>query len=147
MNLPLPTVSICQKAFGGGALRQVAAAVIIEEGRLFIARRAPGEKLAGCWELPGGKLEDDETPQRCVERELIEELGMSARADGVLASSIHTYEHGAFEVLAVSTTRCSTFRLTVHDQRAWVKSADIESYDLAPADIELVAALSAIGVF
>lgn len=128
-------------------MRQVAAAVIVEEGRLFIARRAPNEELAGCWELPGGKLEAGETPQRCLERELSEELGMLTRAAGVLASSIHTYDHGEFEVLAVSATRCSPFRLTVHDQSAWVSSAEIESYDLAPADIDLVAALSALGVF
>jgi len=55
-------------------LRQVTAAVIIEDGLLFLARRGPVERLSGLWELPGGKLEPGETLQQCLERELLEEL-------------------------------------------------------------------------
>ncbi|MEX6501702.1 NUDIX domain-containing protein [Pseudomonas zhanjiangensis] len=49
--------------------RQVAAAVVHLDGKILITRRAPGKKLAGMWEFPGGKLEHEETPQTCITRE------------------------------------------------------------------------------
>ena len=51
-------------------MTQVAAAVIFQNGKILVTRRGPGEKHAGCWEFPGGKLEASETFQQCIEREL-----------------------------------------------------------------------------
>ncbi|WP_459702644.1 NUDIX domain-containing protein [Stutzerimonas marianensis] len=45
---------------------RVAAAVVYRDGNILITRLAPGEKLAGMWEFPGGKLESEETPQSCI---------------------------------------------------------------------------------
>ena len=122
-------------------MRQVTAAVIIEDGRLFLARRPPGDPLAGLWELPGGKIEPGETPQECSVRELLEELDMTSSAGEVVAKAVYHYEHGSFEILAVETTRVSPFQLNVHDQCAWVALADIADYELAPADVLLLAQL------
>ncbi|RXS73174.1 (deoxy)nucleoside triphosphate pyrophosphohydrolase [Streptomyces sp. TM32] len=55
-------------------------AAVCERGRLLAARRSAPPALAGRWELPGGKVEDDETPERALERELREELGVEAAA-------------------------------------------------------------------
>lgn len=122
-------------------MKQVAAAVIIENGKLLLARRAPGEKLAGYWELPGGKLEPGETPQQCLERELLEELEMAATAGDVLARTLHHYEHGSFEMLAVSATRQSGYATSVHDEVRWVSREELPALQLAPADVGLIAAL------
>lgn len=119
-------------------MRQVTAAVIIEDGRLLLARRPPGDPLAGLWELPGGKIEPGETPQACLARELQEELAMTAAAGSVVARTIYHYEHGSFEVLAIEATRLSGFQLCVHDQCAWVALTDMAKYELAPADALLV---------
>ena len=119
-------------------MRQVTAAVIIEDRRLFLARRPPGDPLAGLWELPGGKIEPGETPQACLVRELQEELEMTATAGIVVAQAVYHYEHGSFEMLAIEATRLSAFQLQVHDQCAWVSLADIADYELAPADVLLV---------
>ncbi|MRR38434.1 NUDIX domain-containing protein, partial [bacterium] len=118
--------------------RRVAAAVIIEDGRLMLARRLPGDRLAGLWELPGGKIEPGETPQQCLERELLEELGLSSQADELLATTTYHYEHGSFEMLALRTTRSSEVELLAHDAVAWVRREDLATHPLAPADIELV---------
>lgn len=123
-------------------MRQVTAAVIVEDGRLFLARRPPGDPLAGLWELPGGKIEPGETPQECLERELLEELEMTATAGGIVAQTVYHYGHGSFEMLALETRRCSGFRLQVHDQCAWVPPGELPAYDLAPADIILIAQLT-----
>ena len=55
-------------------MKIVAAAIIIKDNRILIARSAPGENLAGLWKFLGGKLEEGETLQKCLERELEEEF-------------------------------------------------------------------------
>lgn len=53
----------------------VAAAVIIKDGRVLLASR-PADKPPVAWEFPGGKLEAGETPFDAVKRELMEELSL-----------------------------------------------------------------------
>lgn len=128
-------------------MRQVTAAVIIEDGRLLLARRAPGEKLAGMWELPGGKVESGESPQECLQRELLEELSMTAEVGDVIASTVYHYDHGSFEMLAIEAWRTSAYHLSVHDQARLVGRAELESLTLAPADIALVWQIAQSGRF
>jgi len=53
--------------------------IIRKNGSVLLARRSPREKLAGFWEFPGGKVENGETPEECLARELDEELGILTR--------------------------------------------------------------------
>ena len=53
-------------------MKHVSAAVIIINQKVLITRCSLNQKLAGFWEFPGGKLEQNETPQQCLERELKE---------------------------------------------------------------------------
>ena len=124
-------------------MRQVTAAVIVENGRLLLTRRGPGGTLPGCWELPGGKVEPGESLQECLTRELQEELAMEANIAGVVATTTYRYDHGAFEMYALETTRCSDFTLHVHDMFLWATSDEIIDLELAPADIELIGQLGA----
>lgn len=59
--------------------RIVVAAALFDDGRLLAARRSAPAELAGRWELPGGKVEQGETPEAALVRELREELGVDAR--------------------------------------------------------------------
>lgn len=126
-------------------MRQVTAAVIIERGRLFLVRRAAGESLAGYWELPGGKMEDGESLRACLQRELAEELAMTATVGQELARTVYHYEHGSFEMVALRTERHGGFELSVHDAHVWVSAEDAAELQLAPADIELIDQLIASG--
>jgi 8-oxo-dGTP diphosphatase len=56
----------------------VVGAAVLSDGRLLAARRSAPAELAGRWELPGGKVEPGETPERALVRELREELGVEA---------------------------------------------------------------------
>ena len=58
----------------------VAIALVFRERRLLVTRRPSGAHLAGLWEFPGGKVQSSESPEACAERELIEEVGVVARA-------------------------------------------------------------------
>lgn len=53
----------------------VTAAILLRGDDVLLARRPVGDRLAGHWELPGGKLEPGESPEECLARELTEELG------------------------------------------------------------------------
>jgi 8-oxo-dGTP diphosphatase len=55
----------------------VAAALVDGDGRVLLQQRAPGRSMAGLWEFPGGKLEEGETPEAALIRELQEELGIA----------------------------------------------------------------------
>ena len=49
-------------------MKLVTAAIIRDDENILVVRRGPGEKLAGFWEFPGGKVEHLETLQECLER-------------------------------------------------------------------------------
>jgi 8-oxo-dGTP diphosphatase len=68
-------------------MKTVTAAINIRDQKVLLTRRGKSEKLAGYWEFPGGKVEDGETLQECLERELLEELGVAAVIGEVMAKS------------------------------------------------------------
>ena len=72
-------------------LQDVTAAVIIQNEKVLITRRAADQKHAGWWEFPCGKIEDGESPEVCLRRELIEELGVDTLIGELLAESIFRY--------------------------------------------------------
>lgn len=101
--------------------KKVAAAIIRSGKEILLTRRKPGEKLAGYWEFPGGKIEENETIQQCLEREIHEELNIYINAGKVITSSIHTYRHGKIELIALEAEVTSgNLQLTVHDKADWV---------------------------
>lgn len=119
-------------------MKQVTAAIIIKEQKVLLTRRAPSEKLAGMWEFPGGKVEENESLQECVVREIYEELCLNVNANDVIARSIYSYAHGMFEIIAIDTTILNgEIQLSVHDKADWVPFNELLSYNLLPADIPI----------
>ncbi len=55
-------------------LNRVTAAIVIENNRILIAKRKQGDPLAHKWEFPGGAVEEGETPEQCLIREMKEEF-------------------------------------------------------------------------
>jgi 8-oxo-dGTP diphosphatase len=119
-------------------MKVVTAAIIQEQGRFFVARRGPGEKLAGLWEFPGGKVEPGETLQECLKREIAEELGVEAIVGDVVTESHYKYEHGEILLVALQTElKGNDIKLSVHDQEDWLFPEQILALELAPADIPI----------
>lgn len=119
-------------------MKQVAAAIVFDDGKVLVTRRAAGQKLAGFWEFPGGKLEPGEDVQTCIVRELQEELGVASTAGEILTVSEYTYPGGAISLIAVEVSlHSANFTLTVHDEYAWIAPRELLKVNLAPADIPI----------
>jgi 8-oxo-dGTP diphosphatase len=77
----------------------VAAGILIEAGKVLLSRRKKGTHLAGLWEFPGGKVEVGEDPRAALQRELVEELGITARVGEILDVTFHRYDDADKAVL------------------------------------------------
>ena len=122
--------------------RIVTAGIIRRDGSVLLARRSPGERHAGFWEFPGGKVENGETPEACLERELQEELGIQTRIGEKCAQNLYQYDHGSFCIVAYFVDWISGDpHPNVHDQLEWVRIDELMGYKLLPADIPIVVSL------
>ena len=122
------------------AVRRVTAAIVIRDGRVLIARRAPGQKNAGMWEFPGGKVEAGETDERCLEREMFEEFGITGRTLSHVADSLYIYGaqgEGILLCAYVFAWQDGAFELRVHDEIRWADARELCEVGLTPADIEI----------
>jgi 8-oxo-dGTP diphosphatase len=124
-------------------IRQVVAAVIEKEGKVLVARRKPGLMAGGMWEFPGGKLEDGETPEKCLERELEEEMGVRSRVGRLLCSVPFSGALTVFELLVFRTELLSdSFRLTDHDEIRWQAPGDMDEALFSKPDRPVVRMLA-----
>ena len=117
----------------------VVCALADRDGKLFLARRAPGQHLAGFWEFPGGKVEEGETPDQALVRELREELGVDAQTGERVGFG--TVESGG-RLIVLEGLRARwdgpTGTTPVHDALAWTDPAAIDRSTLASADHPLL---------
>jgi len=105
---------------------------------LLITRKAPGRSLAGLWEFPGGKIEDGETPEQALVRELHEELGIVIKVGRYIGTNSHDYGNVKVELIAFECLSADSIRsLTDHDVYVFIEPNQIFNYALAPADIPL----------
>jgi 8-oxo-dGTP diphosphatase len=121
---------------------KVAAAFLIHDKKVFIARRAPSRPLAGKWEFPGGKVETDESVQVCLARELAEEFGIKVAVGAFVAQALHQRDNETFHILAHRAAwLAGDFVPVDHDRWAWAGPDDLLEYELLPADVELARSL------
>ncbi|MEI6820563.1 MAG: (deoxy)nucleoside triphosphate pyrophosphohydrolase [Bacteroidota bacterium] len=120
-------------------MKTVTAAIIIDDDKILIAQRSSDATLPLKWEFPGGKVEDRETPEECLSREIMEELDLVVSIGDFFVSSIYKYEFGEIELLAYFAKILSgNLCLNVHVDHKWVLPKDLSLFDFAPADIEIV---------
>jgi 8-oxo-dGTP diphosphatase len=121
-----------------------ACALVDSDRRVLIAQRPEGKMFPGLWEFPGGKLEEGETPEQALIRELDEELGISTRSACLapLAFGSHTYE--SFHLLMpfyVCRKWEGTPQPREHVALKWVRPQGLRDYPMPPADEPLIAPL------
>lgn len=122
----------------------VSAALICRDNRLLAARRADG--APGGWELPGGKVEAEETPAEALRREIREELGCEVTSLWPYDTVEHDYPdfHLTMEcfVCRLADGAEPTAHEGVHDELRWLARDELLDVAWLPADVALMRSLS-----
>ena len=122
----------------------VAAALVDLDGKVLIARRPKGKTMAGLWEFPGGKVENDETPEAALIRELKEELSISVSKSCLAPFTFASHRYEDFDLLILLYV-CRVWKGMVSPYEGqllkWVRPLDLKNYPMPPADVPLVAML------
>lgn len=117
---------------------RVVAAVIRKDDKIFATQRGYGE-LKGGWEFPGGKIEDGETPQEALKREIEEELDTEISV-GELIDTIE-YDYPTFH-LSMDCFWCEIVEgklvLKEHEAARWLDRKTMDDVEWLPADVTVV---------
>lgn len=121
-----------------------AVAMVDVDGRVLLARRPEGKAMAGLWEFPGGKVNDGETPEAAVVRELREELGVditeSCLAPFTFASHRYAEAHLLMPLYLCRVWKGTPTPLEGQALR-WLRPLEMAALPMPPADAPLVAML------
>ena len=119
-----------------------ACALVDRDGRVLLARRPPGKEHAGLWEFPGGKVEQGETAEAALVRELREELGIEPcqRCLQPFAFSSHEQD-GTYLLMPLYVCRQWDGFVSPREgqQVKWVAPASLDGCAMPPADVPLAA--------
>lgn len=120
----------------------VAAAALIDvDNRVLLAKRPEGKTLAGLWEFPGGKVQQDETPEIALRRELMEELAIDVCETCLAPFTFASHTYADFHLL-MPLYICRNWDGTIAPQEgqeiAWARPNRLSEYPMPPADEPLI---------
>jgi len=122
----------------------VAVALVDVDGRVLLAQRPAGKAMAGLWEFPGGKVNDGETPETALIRELKEELGIDVTESCLAPFTFASHRYQEFHLLMpLYVCRRWSGAVTSREGQAlkWVRATRLDDFPMPPADKPLVAML------
>lgn len=116
----------------------VVAAVIRDGDRIFAAQRGYGEFKDG-WEFPGGKIEEGETPEAALKREIEEELDTEIEVNELLDTIEYDYPNFHLSMKCYWCTVLSgDLTLKEAEDAKWLRKETLDSVDWLPADIQII---------
>ncbi|MEK4138107.1 MULTISPECIES: (deoxy)nucleoside triphosphate pyrophosphohydrolase [Kurthia] len=117
----------------------VGAVMVNDEEKIFCAQRSKKMSLPGLWEFPGGKIEDGETKQQALIREIQEELACSIEVYEQIEDT--TYEYETF-VVRLETFKAKILKgepvLQEHQASKWIAVEELDQLNWAAADVPAV---------
>lgn len=118
---------------------RVVAAALFRDGELLAAKRPPGKRHGGRWELPGGKVEYGESDIEALHRELYEELGVKVVVGELLGENLHVDGWGSIRLCAyICTIIEGEPEALEHSELRWVNRAQLFGLMWAAADVPLL---------
>ncbi len=117
----------------------VACAIIERDGLVLAAQRSSTMSLPLKWEFPGGKIDPGESPEECLRRELVEELGIQVTIKRALLP--HTHRYPTFTVtLHPFICAVESGRIVLHEHAAiaWLLPERLLQLDWAEADLPVI---------
>ncbi len=122
----------------------VVVGIIWHKGKIFIDQRPVNGLLGGLWEFPGGKQEEGETLEECLEREIREELNIRVKVKEHFLTVRHAYTH--FKI-TLHSFQCKLLKGTPKPQKAidwkWVHPLEMTQYAFPKANKKVLEALLA----
>ena len=117
---------------------EVVAAIIQRDGLVYATQRGYGE-WKDWWEFPGGKIEEDETPEKALQREIREELATEISIVSRLTTINYDYPkfHLTMHCYACKV-KSGTFTLIEHEAAKWLTHDELNTVKWLPADEEVV---------
>lgn len=116
----------------------VSAAIIMKDNKIFVTQRGYGE-FKDWWEFPGGKIEEGETPEECLKREIKEELKADINIDKYLCTI--EYDYPNFH-LKMECFICSLIdghlELVEAEDAKFITNDQLDNIDFLPADLLVV---------
>lgn len=118
---------------------EVTCAIIVHENKILICQRSAAMKMPLKWEFPGGKVEDGESKEDCLRREIWEELRIDITINKVLTPVEYQYPDFSLCLYPfVCKLKSGTVEPTEHAQTLWVDAKDLQNYDWAEADVPII---------
>ncbi len=118
-----------------------AVALVDADGRVLLAQRPEGKSLAGLWEFPGGKVEDGETPEAALIRELKEELGIDSEESCLAPLTFASHSYDSFHLL-MPLFVCRKWEGIAEPREgqvlSWARPQRLRDYPMPAADIPLI---------
>lgn len=120
----------------------VVGAAIIKNGQILCTKRATDRIVGDLWEFPGGKIEQGETPEEALTRELEEELGAEIVVGPKASTDTHEYSFGNVH-LSVYYAKFvkESFDLVAHSKMQWHYQQELSQLKWAPADVSAMQAI------
>lgn len=119
----------------------VTCAIIEQDGFVLAAQRSAAMSLPLKWEFPGGKIDPGESPEDCLRRELLEEMGIRVSLGKGLPASTHHYPTFA---VTLHPFLCSieSGEIVLHEHAAitWLPPEELQTLDWAEADLPVIEA-------
>lgn len=122
----------------------VAVVLVDREGRILLSQRPSGKSMAGLWELPGGKVENEELPEEALIRELKEELGIDTWSSCLAPLSFASHSYEDFHLL-MPVFVCRKWLgnpIPMEGQTLkWVSKNKLKDYPMPQADTPIIAVI------
>ena len=116
----------------------VVAAVIERGGRFLVTRRLEGTHLAGLWEFPGGKVQEGETEEAALQREIREELDAGVARLRKIFHTAHAYPDRTVELHFYRGELTGDPRPMLDQELRWIARDELGTMNFPPADAELI---------
>ena len=120
----------------------VVAAVIKQDNQYLIVQRNKNKHLGLKWEFPGGKVHENEIFSEALSREIKEELNITIRIHEKIAEE--KYKDDEIDIILhyfLCTQKSGIIKLNEHEDLAWVKKKDLDLYDFAEGDGNILSLL------